>query len=176
VLFLVLSTTLALRLRQASSELRAARSSAVEFERRARAADDSRAALADRTAEAERRASEAGRGTAAAIVFLTAVRGSSTGDRVPDRVTLAKGIKSVVFLSELAQPAGEAQFMASLRDATSTEVWRGGPFSAYSQDALAVSIDAALLHDGDYELTLERQAAGGRRTVDRHPFRVALQP
>jgi hypothetical protein len=172
---LVVSATLAITLRSTSSELRAARAAASELERRAASADSSAAALSARLAAAERLGAAAEKSAATAIVFLTSVRGASGGRDAINRVTIAGGITSLVFSIELDQPARGAEFTASVADAAGSEIWRGGPFRAYAPDALAVSVDAAPLHDGEYVLTLERRAQDGRLSSVTHRLRVTRQ-
>jgi hypothetical protein len=171
---LAVSATLAFMLRSTSSELRATRAAAGELERRAASADSSAAALAARLAAAERIAA-AGKGASAAIVFLASARGASGDSATINRVTIVGDIRSLVFSIELDQPARGAEFTASAADAAGSEIWRGGPFRAYSQDALAVTVDAAVLHDGEYVLTLERRAQDGRLSTVRHRLRVVRQ-
>jgi len=172
---LVVSATLAITLRRTVSELRATEAAAGELERRAASADDSARTLATRLAAAERLAATAEKSASAAIVFLTTARGAAGDDAAVNRVTISAGITSVVFSIDLGRPAGSAEYTAAVADAAGAEIWRGGPFHPYSQEALAVTMDAALLHDGDYVISLERRAPGGGVSAVTHRLHVARQ-
>jgi hypothetical protein len=170
---LAVSAALGVRLWHTESDLRAARGNAGNLERRAESAERAAAALAARRGNTEARALT-DKGAAATILFLTAVRGSSTGESGPvNRIAIADGIKSVVLSIDLSQPADSATFTASLRTAAGVEVWTGGPLRPYSPNTLAIAIDAAVLRPGDYVVALQRHSPDGRTTVlEPYAFRV----
>jgi hypothetical protein len=174
---LAVSAALGVRLWHTESDLRAARVSAGDLERRAESAEHAAAALAARRGDTEARALP-GTGAAATILFLTAVRGSSAGDSGPvNRIAIADGIKSVVLSIDLSQPADSATFTASLRTVAGAEVWTGGPLRPYAPNTLAIAVDAAVLRPGDYVVALQRHAPDRGTTVqEAYAFRVIGPP
>jgi hypothetical protein len=87
------------------------------------------------------------------------------------RLTLPRGARRVVLTLDLREP-DFATYRATLK-AGKQRLWQGAGLVPGDTGALVVTVPAALLKPGDYEVEVEGVGAGGRPTpVARYRFRV----
>jgi hypothetical protein len=181
-LLLAVSIGLGAWLARTSGELRSARTERDESLRRAGQAEQSSAALEQRLAGIERRASDAaaapptGPLVPAAVFALTTVRGSSTADAAPvNHITIDRNARLVVFSVDLPAAPASDDYSVAVKDREGRTLWRGDTFPPSSPESLGVALDAKLLPAGDYILELQQRSPAGTATlVGRYPFRVVV--
>jgi hypothetical protein len=181
-ILLAVSVGLGLWLSRSTAERDAMRTDRDQLQRRAREAEQSvqtlerqlsaRAASADSAPSAPRAEPVA----PVAVIALATERGSSSiGGAPTNQVQIEKAARLVVFSVELPPASGTGQYDVVLKDAAGRILWRGGPFPPSSPDSLGLSVDRALLRDGDYVLELSRRSPAGTASIGRYTFRIVVR-
>jgi hypothetical protein len=112
---------------------------------------------------------------AASVLALETVRGEEPGAAPANRLTISSSPHWVVLSVDRPDQPDVPNYSAAVEDATGRVIWSDTGIRPTSPDTLALMLPSTLFQNGDYTLTLEEAARGGRRApAARYRFHVTI--
>jgi len=98
------------------------------------------------------------------ILFFDVERGAGPAAEPTQRLKRPEG-SGWIFLDVTIEAPTRQPYGAVLRDAHGTELWRRADLRLSGRDSLSLLLPASLVPPGDYSLSIEGQAPGGKPTT-----------